>query len=199
MKSFRPVIVISIAITILSFGIAMFFIFQGPDGVELTGRNLRDLIESGDFIPMIVIPLVFIFVTFFVIRLLRSVFPARIKNGVTASARVLDVRDTGVSVNDNPQVELLLEVRPRDRAPFQARARKLISRLNAGMVQPGMSAEVIFDPLNPERIQVTNLDLASVTTNSAENRLRELDRLYDERLITGEEYRAKRDEIIKEL
>jgi hypothetical protein len=199
LKSLRSVISISIAITIISFGIAIFFLFQGPEGINVAGKSLQDLVENGDLIPIIVIPLVFIFVTFFVIRLMRSVFPPRIKNGVTASARVLEVRDSGVSVNDNPQVELLLEVTPKDRAPFQARARKLVPRLNAGLVQPGISAQVIFDPLNPDKVRIVDLDLASAPGNSAESRLRELDRLYEARLITGDEYRAKRDEIIKDL
>jgi hypothetical protein len=112
---------------------------------------------------------------------------------------VLSVKDTGVSVNDNPQVSLMLEIKPRDRAVFQAEAKTLVSRLDAALVQPGISAEVVFDPTNPSRVQIANLDLKPVALNNAESRLRELDRLYNERLITGEEYRVKREEIIKGL
>jgi hypothetical protein len=125
--------------------------------------------------------------------------PAQIKNGVSAPAVVLTVKDTGVSVNDNPQVALMLEIKPRDRAAFQAEAKTLVSRLDAALVQPGISAEVVFDPANPSRVQIASLDLKPVALNNAESRLRELDRLYNERLITGEEYRSKREEIIKGL
>ena len=39
----------------------------------------------------------------------------------------------------------------------------------------------------------------SQNTQSAEERLKELQRLYDQRLITAEEYETKRQEILKEL
>jgi len=63
----------------------------------------------------------------------------------------------------------------------------------------GVSAELIFDPANPARVQITNLDLKPVAINEAKSRLRELDRLYEERLIKSEEYHARRHEIIKGL
>ena len=129
----------------------------------------------------------------------RTVSPPKIKNGVTAPARVLEVQDTGVSVNDNPQVKLMVEVIPQSGSPFQAEVKTLVSRLNAALVQPGITAEVIYDPLNPARIQLNNLELKPVELNNAENRLRELERLYDEGLITGEEYRTKREEILKSI
>jgi hypothetical protein len=102
-------------------------------------------------------------------------------------------------VNDNPQVKLLLGVKPRDRAAFQTEVKTLISRLNVSLMQPGVSAELIFDPANPARVQITNLDLKPVAINESKSRLRELDRLYEERLITSEEYHARREEIIKGL
>jgi predicted transcriptional regulator len=73
------------------------------------------------------------------------------------------------------------------------------SRLNVFLVQPGTSAEVVYDPTNLVRIRVTNLDLKPVAINEAKSRLRELDRLYEERLIKSEEYHARRHEIIKGL
>jgi hypothetical protein len=73
------------------------------------------------------------------------------------------------------------------------------SRLNVFLVQPGTSAEVVYDPTNLVRIRVTNLDLKPVALSSAESRLKELESLYEERLITREEYRNKREEIIKGL
>ena len=102
-------------------------------------------------------------------------------------------------MNDNPQVKLLLEVKPRDRAAFQAEVKTLVSRLHVLMVQPGVSAEVVFDPANSARVQITNLDLKPVAINEAKSRLHELDRLYEERLITSEEYHTRREEIIKGL
>jgi hypothetical protein len=129
----------------------------------------------------------------------RTVSPPKIKNGVTAPARVLEVHDTGVSVNDNPQVRLLVEVLPKSGSPFQAEVKTLVSRLNAALVQPGIEAVVVYDPLQPTRIQLSSMELNQVEVNSAERRLRELERLYEGRLITSEEYHTKREEIIKGL
>lgn len=199
MRPMRPIFIISGIITLLSFGAAFYFMFFGPEKMEFSGKNLRELSEGGQLLGIATVVVVVAVVFFSTMFVMRTIMPARIRNGVTAPAKVLTVSDTGVSVNDNPQVELLLEVRPRDKAAFQAQAKMLVSRLNVSLVQPGISAEVIYDPINPARIRVTNLDLKPVALNDAESRLRELDRLYEERLITSEEYRTKREEIIKEL
>lgn len=199
MRSLRPIFVISGIITLVAFGAAFYFMFFGPKKLEFSGKSAGELAEGGQILAIasiVIVVAVVLFSTFFV---LRTIMPARIKNGISAPANVLSVSDTGVSVNDNPQVKLLLEVTPRDRAAFQAETKMLVSRLNVSLVQPGISADVIFDPTNPARIRVTNLDLKPVALNNAESRLREIDRLYEERLLTGEEYRTKREEIIKGL
>jgi uncharacterized membrane protein len=199
MRSLRPIFIISGIITLVSFGAAFYFMFFGPEKLEFSGKSLRELADGGQLLGIATVLVVVAVVFFTTIFVMKTILPARIRNGVTAPAKVLSVSDTGVSVNDNPQVKLLLEVKPRDRAAFQAETRMLVSRLNVSLVQPGVSAEVVYDPVNPTRIQVTNLDLKPVELNDAESRLRELERLYDERLITSEEYRTKREEIIKGL
>jgi len=48
-------------------------------------------------------------------------------------------------------------------------------------------------------IEEEDLSAVEEKTSSTEERLRELQRLYDQRLITTEEYEAKRQEILKEI
>jgi hypothetical protein len=199
MRSLRPIFIISGIITLVSFGAAFYFMFFGPEKLEFSGKSLRELADGGQLLGFATVLVVVAVVFFTTIFVMKTILPARIRNGVTAPAKVLSVSDTGVSVNDNPQVKLLLEVKPRDRAAFQAETKMLVSRLNVSLVQPGISADVIFDPANPVHVQVTNLDLKPVALNDAESRLRELDRLYEDRLITSEEYRIKREEIIRGL
>jgi hypothetical protein len=199
MRSLRPIFIISGIITLVSFGAAFYFMFFGPEKLEFSGKSLRELADGGQLLGIATVLVVVAVVFFTTIFVMKTILPARIRNGVTAPAKVLSVSDTGVSVNDNPQVKLLLEVKPRDRAAFQAETKMLVSRLNVSLVQPGISADVIFDPANPVHVQVTNLDLKPVALNDAESRLRELDRLYEDRLITSEEYRIKREEIIRGL
>ena len=199
MKSLRPVFLISVFIAIIAMAGSMLFMFAGPDRIQFAGKSLKELIEGGELLGVIAVPVMLIIFAVVMVGTMRNVMPARIKNGITAPARVLQVRDTGVSINDNPQVGLTVEVTPPGRAPFQAEVKTIVSRLNAALVQPGLDVQVVYDPQNPKRIQVQELQFGSAPLSDAESRLKELDRLYEQRLITGEEYRAKREEIIKKI
>lgn len=199
MRGLRPVLLISSIITILGLGFAAFMMFWGPDRVEFEGRSLGDLIRSGDLTPFIVIPFVLIVSAFAMRPVFRLAFPAEIKNGVTAQARVMRVWDTGVSINDNPQVGLLLHITPSMSAAFDVEAKTIVSRLNAALVQPGITAEIKYDPRNPRRLQIITLNIEEIGSGTAESRLEELKALLDRRLITEDEYNRKREEIIKAL
>lgn len=199
MKNLRPVFILSGLISLGGIILAAFLIFTGPDRIELSGRSISDLLRGEEAAGIIAIPIVLVITALVMWSVFRTISPPKIKNGVTAAARVLEVHDTGVSVNDNPQVRLVIEVMPKSGSPFQAQVKTLVSRLEAALVQPGIEAVVVYDPLKPTRIQLSNLELKPVAINDAESRLRELERLYEERLITSDEYHAKREEIIKKL
>ncbi len=184
---------------LVTIGFLVYFIFFSPDDIRLAGRSFNDLMESGDLVPVIIIPLVLVISGGVVWSFMRTLYPVRIQDGVSAPARVLKVWDTGVSINDNPQVGLRLEVSPRERAAFQAEGRTLVSRLKVALVQPGTAAVVTYDPRNLKRILVDSLDLEGAVPGSSETRLEELERLRDKGLITADEYRQKREEIIKSL
>lgn len=72
--------------------------------------------------------------------------------GLPAQARVLDLHDTGVSVNDDPIVGFELEVLPEHGAPYPARTRARVSRLHLSRVQPGAVLPVAIDPDDPARV-----------------------------------------------
>lgn len=115
---------------------------------------LLDSVNTMMYLSFGVAALVVFFAAIAVIRLLRSGAQNRqlLNSGTPATAVILELRDTGVTVNDNPQVELLLDVRPSDGSPFQATARTLISRLQTSQIQPGMQVLVRFDAHNPSRV-----------------------------------------------
>lgn len=78
--------------------------------------------------------------------------------GLPAEATVVQIWDTGVTVNNDPVVGFLLDVRPADgRAPFQAKTRALISRLAVPRVQPGATLRVMFDPQDTTRVALDPL------------------------------------------
>jgi len=66
--------------------------------------------------------------------------------GTSALATVLEIRDTGTTVNENPLVRLVLEVRPDHAPPFTAETEQLISRLQVPEYQPGEVVLVKYDP-----------------------------------------------------
>src|SRR5512141_2906007 len=83
-------------------------------------------------VPIVVITIVTIVVVMVIIRRLSggsAADRALMASGETAPATIVRMWDTGVSINDNPRVGLLLDVRPANRAPFQVEVKKVIGRL----------------------------------------------------------------------
>ncbi len=199
MKSIRIALIISAVGVLIGLGVVVYLLFLGPDHIELSGTSLEGLMESG-FLPALIVILITLGISGVVmLPFIRSAFPAQIKNGVTAQARVLKVWDTGVSINDNPQVGLLVEVPLPGKFPIQAEVKTVVSRLRAALVRPGVMAEVKYDPQNPKRLQLLSLELDDSFPSDAEARLEELARLHEKGLITDDEYVQKREEIVKAL
>src|SRR5262245_53997965 len=74
--------------------------------------------------------------------------------GVPATATIVQIWDTGVTVNDDPVVGFLLDVQPGDRPAFQARTKALVSRLDVPRVQPGAQLRVMYDPKDTSRVAI---------------------------------------------
>ncbi len=199
MKSIQKVFLLSGIIAVAAFGLVVYLMFWGPDRIDLAGKSLPQLLEEGDIVAIIVVPIALIITGVAILPFLRIIFPDEIKNGVNAPATVLKVWDTGVSINDNPQVGLRLEVSPAGANPFQTETKTVVSRLNVSLVQPGVTAEVRYDPQKPTRLKVLTLNVESPAATGAAARMEELNNLRDKRLITEEEYRQKREEILKAL
>jgi hypothetical protein len=72
--------------------------------------------------------------------------------GIAAPATVVQIWDTGVTVNDDPVVGFLLDVKPEGQAPFQAKTKALVSRLAVPRVQPGAQLKVMYDPKDTTRV-----------------------------------------------
>ncbi|MFO1518411.1 MAG: hypothetical protein U1F57_01905 [bacterium] len=109
--------------------------------------------------PMFGIPFAFVFILIFGLTfglLFKNMAQSNrlLKTGEPAQATILQLWDTGVTLNQNPQIGLLLEVRPMTRPAYQAQTKMFISRLQTSMFQPGMVLNVRFDPNNPSKVAV---------------------------------------------
>ncbi|MBP8002871.1 MAG: hypothetical protein KA314_22090 [Chloroflexi bacterium] len=72
--------------------------------------------------------------------------------GVPAQARVLQLADTGVRLNDNPQVKLVLEVHPMGQPPYQVETTAFVSMLKLAQIQPGQTVNVRYDPADQSKV-----------------------------------------------
>jgi hypothetical protein len=121
--------------------------------------QFNTLIAVSTIVPIVIS----IVVVVLVIGVFRKVFGgisqsnALLMSGEPARATVLKLWDTGVSLNDNPQVGLLLEVHPQNRPAYQVQTKSFVSRLKVSQVQTGAVVAVKLDPADPSKIA---LDLA---------------------------------------
>jgi hypothetical protein len=88
------------------------------------------------------------------------------KNGKDAEATIIETWDTGVTVNNSPQVGMLVEVRQPGRPPYQTKTKAVVSRLQVQYYQPGMILGVKVHPTKPNKIAITNIGGGDVAYNS---------------------------------
>lgn len=74
------------------------------------------------------------------------------KTGLPGKALIKEVRDTGVTINNSPQVKLLLEVKSSFGQVYSTSIRTLVSRLQPNLYQPGMTVPVLIDPKNENNV-----------------------------------------------
>lgn len=74
------------------------------------------------------------------------------KDGVAGAGRVLSATQTGSWVNNNPVVELQLEVRSPDASGYQVTLRSMIPQVNLAAIQPGAVLKVKIDRKDPGRV-----------------------------------------------
>lgn len=80
--------------------------------------------------------------------------------GQLANAVILDLWDTGITLNDDPVVGLRVAIDRGDGAPYETTiAKSVVSRLDVPRVQPGQTVPVYVDPQNPSRVALGLYDL----------------------------------------
>jgi hypothetical protein len=75
-------------------------------------------------------------------------------NGRAASATITAVRDTGVTINDNPTVEFELAVIVEGGDPYAVTHRQTISRIAIPSFQPGATIPVRVDPVDRQSLMI---------------------------------------------
>ncbi len=89
------------------------------------------------------------------------------KTGLPGKATILEVKDTGVTINNNPQVKLMLEVKNSYGQKYNTQCRVLVSRINPNMFMPGMEVPVLIDPKNEQNVVIDYRAGKQPTTSAA--------------------------------
>ncbi len=105
----------------------------------------------------IVASLVITVVVIIAVRKMLGTDSKLVQTGEPALATILKIWDTGMKINENPRIGMLLEVRPANRAPYQVEIKKVVSIIQIPQFQPGATLEVRFDPTNPQKVAVTGV------------------------------------------
>lgn len=106
----------------------------------------------------------FVFVTF-INPILRN--QKLLKTGEPGTALIKSVSDTGVTINNAPQVKIVLEVRPKFKPPYEATTKILVSRLQPDYYRPGMTVAVRINPDKPAEVAID--PNASVTGSASQS------------------------------
>lgn len=117
------------------------------------------------------------------------------KTGLSGKARVLEVKDTGVTINNNPQVKLIVEVKSNLGQRYNASIKTLVSRINPFVYQPGMEIPVKIDPNNEQNVVIdASGNAASVlpqqNTDALKAELEQLQKDNDTIVATGRPAKA---------
>jgi hypothetical protein len=76
-------------------------------------------------------------------------------NGRQGNATITAVRQTGMYVNENPQVEMDLQVTVDGIAPYAATHRQVIAQIAIPQFQPGATVPVRVDPFEPTSLIIS--------------------------------------------
>lgn len=69
-----------------------------------------------------------------------------LRSGRTGEGRIVSLEQTGVTINNNPVMRILLEVTPSDGRSFEAETERLVSIAQIPQFQPGAVLPVRYDP-----------------------------------------------------
>ncbi|HEY7608026.1 MAG TPA: hypothetical protein VIF14_02260 [Alphaproteobacteria bacterium] len=164
MRGTTKILVLFGVIFVLVGGGIMFVIWRMTSSAMHSATRTRDpaamMSTIGDTIVWTVVPIVLItavgLVVFFVfVRRFMGANQRLVASGIPGTALVLDVRDTGVTINNiNAVLEARLLVTIPGRAPYEATVEVTLGRMNWGALQAGMTVSVKVDPKHPARVAI---------------------------------------------
>jgi len=100
----------------------------------------------------VLIPITITVIIIVVIMKKRKARNRLMQAGVPAQAKILQIWQTGMMINNNPQVGMLLEVHREGQEPYQAQMTQVVPMIRLASIQPGNVLEVRVDPEDPAKM-----------------------------------------------
>jgi hypothetical protein len=76
------------------------------------------------------------------------------KSGISGTAKIVQITDAGVTINKNPQVKILLEVKNSLGQTYNTECRVLLPRINPNIYATGMIVPIKIDPKNELNVAI---------------------------------------------
>ncbi len=112
------------------------------------------------FMPWYVLPMVvlgFVVPIFVLVRWMRGSAERNriLAGGIPAQATIMRIWETGMRINDAPQVGFQLHVHPQlPMQPYVTESTMVVSQLMIPRIQPGAVVPVKLDPADPRKVAI---------------------------------------------
>ena len=74
------------------------------------------------------------------------------KNSIRGKAEILDMKQTGLYLNNIPQIKFLLKITIPNKSPYQIKYKAFVGYLKLNSLHAGAVVPVLVNPKNPENI-----------------------------------------------
>ena len=146
----------------------------------------------GRIVPLIILCFFLFFLFIFYKLLIGPMLNANRlrKTGLPGKARVLAVKDTGITINNNPVAKLELEVKDQFGQRYTTSARIMVSRINPMAYTPGMEVPVKIDPNKKENVIIDTDRPPTANTEAVKSELEKLQEEKNAISLSGRSARA---------
>ena len=103
-------------------------------------------------ISCIIIPIILIAGIFLYKKRIKYKETDYAPNSIKGEAKIIEMKQTGIYVNELPQVKFLLRITIPRRLPYQIEYKKIMNSFILNSLHAGAKLPVFVDPDNPERI-----------------------------------------------
>lgn len=126
-----------------------------------------------------------------------------VASGESVAARIVDVRDTRVTVNERPRIEITMRAERPGREPLEFKRKVLLSRVRLPP-QPGERVTVHYDPDDPSKFTFQAADLSDgdgdePATPDRVEQIAKLAELRDSGALSDEEFTEAKQRLLADL